>query len=299
MTTYNFPGKKDVLGTPIKVPDSNIEIIRPFDGNKITSVLFDYDETLSTERSGWPNLMISSNSAILIQALPNITSEEAASWVIKDIEESIGIPTYTQMKRLAKHIEDLGGNPKDPQKYKNIYNEALKAMVTSRHEKLKSKEITKEDLRVKGSLDFLKKLSLKFNENLYLASGTDVSAIKQSAELLNYHEFFKENIVGAGSTNNPEQCAKQSVINKLVNEKNLKPGQLVCFGDGFPEILHTYHAGGICVGLLTPDKSNYESQGHFTIKQKRERLINAGAHILIPNFSDAEKLIQLITSKYP
>ena len=37
---------------PLPVPGTSIEIIRPFDGRAITTVLFDFDGTLSLERDG-------------------------------------------------------------------------------------------------------------------------------------------------------------------------------------------------------------------------------------------------------
>ena len=40
------------------ISGKDIEIIRSFDGRNLTTVLFDFDGTLSRERDGWVNLMV-------------------------------------------------------------------------------------------------------------------------------------------------------------------------------------------------------------------------------------------------
>jgi len=280
-----------------KITGTNIEIIRSFDGRKLTTVLFDFDGTLSRERDGWVNLMVATNSAALAQAVPTISVKEIVEWVISDIEATIGIPTYQQMKRLVAEIDRRGGASLPARKYKDVYNHALVSMVQSTHQKLSNNELTLEDLRVPGAIDLLTALSKKFGEdNLYLASGTDIRPVQKSVELLGYEIFFGKRIIASGSTGNAEDCAKELIIEKLVKNMNLLPCQLLCFGDGVPEIENTNQFGGVCVGVLTPDKSYYENQGHFTIEQKRERLIKAGAHVLVNDFRRASKLVKFVCS---
>lgn len=275
-----------------------MELIRPFDGRSITTVLFDFDGTLSLERDGWVNLMVATNSAALAQAVPEISPEEAEEWVLRDIETSIGIPTYMQMKQLAAEIERRGGTALAPGRYKKVYISAVEAMVDSIHRKLEKNEINVESLRVPGALDLLNELAAKFGkESLYLASGTDIDPIKHSVRLLEYDGFFGDRVVASGSLANPEMCAKKNVVQRLLNEQHIGPGQLLCFGDGSPEIQYTSDAGGICVGVLSPDRSYYENDGHFTVSQKRERLINAGAHVLVSDFSDAARLVEVVCGK--
>jgi len=275
-----------------------MEIIRPFDGSNITTVLFDFDGTLSLERDGWANLMVATNSAALAQAVPEISPDESVEWVIHDIEQSIGIPTYMQMKLLAAEIARRGGTALSPQRYKKVYTSALEAMVKSIHLKLANKQIDVENLRVPGALELLRELAHKFGEEaLYLASGTDIAPIKHSVKLLGFERYFGDRVIASGSLASPEQCAKKSVVQRLLNEQNIQPGQLLCFGDGTPEIQYTHDAGGVCVGVLSPDHSYYENVGHFTVAQKRERLINAGAHVLVSDFRDAARLVEVVCSK--
>ena len=131
-------------------------------------------------------------------------------------------------------------------------------------------------------------------ENLYLASGSDIDAVLESIKFLGFERFFsEENIVGAGSNHDPRVCAKEYVIEELVRRRGLKPGELLCFGDGFPELSYTCKVGGMSVGVLTNDVTlNYPD--YFTISKKRERLIMAGAYILVPDFSKASELVKAL-----
>ncbi len=299
-----FPGKKDLLKKPVIVDNTNgnIEIIRKFDGSNISVGLFDFDGTLSDERVGWPNLMVATNTAFLIAHSKNkLDHKQAQKNVIEDIEKTIGIPTYMQMKRLAGMIEKNGCNGADlnPKIFKDIFNNSLVSMVESRRSQIVNGTLTKDELRINGSYELLDELSKILLEGFYLASGSDVDAIKESIEYLGFSEFFpKERITGAGSLG-PEDDAKEAVINRMLNEFSFKGNQLLTFGDGFPEILHTYLAGGIAVGVLTPDHSYYEHQGHFTLKQKEQRLVNAGAHIIVRNpFQNIPQLVNVIKGSY-
>ena len=278
-----------------KINGTNIEIIRPFDGRNLTTVLFDFDGTLSRERDGWINLMVVTNSAALVQAIPDMSVAEAVEWVINDIEQTIGIPTYQQMKRLAEEIDRRGGTSLSPQRYKEVYINALTAMVQSVHQKLTNHELELEELRVPGSIELLTELRHRFGADaLYLASGTDITPVKESVKLLGYQKFFGDRIIASGSTVNPDECPKQIIIETLVADRNLQPGQLLCFGDGVPELEYANAFGGVCVGLLTPDSSHYELQNHFTMDRKRTRLIKAGAHVLAPDYRYVSKLADIL-----
>jgi phosphoglycolate phosphatase len=280
-----------------KIKNTNIEIIRPFDGRKITTVLFDFDGTLSQERDGWVNLMVATCSAAMAQAVPGVSVIEAVEWVINDIEQTIGIPTYQQMKRLADEISKRSGSSLSPQRYKDVYNDALTSMVKTSHQKLKTGELKIVDLQVPGAIDLLIELENKFGkEALFLSSGTDIQPVQESVKILDFERFFEDRIIASGSTGNSDDCPKQSIIKKLVQERELQSGQLLTFGDGVPEIEYTKQSGGICVGVLSPDRSHYEFRGHFTVEQKRARLIKAGADILVPDFRSSVRLVEIICS---
>lgn len=278
-----------------RVSGTNIEIIRPFDGRKLTTALFDFDGTLSRERDGWVNLMVATCSAALAQAVPDISVAETVDWVIADIENTIGLATYQQMKRLADEIKRQGGLSLSPQRYKEVYNDALVSMVKTAHQKLANRELDIEDLRVPGAIELLTGLEKRLGkEALFLASGTDIQPVQESVKILGYDRFFEDRIMASGIDGNHSDCPKQRIIERLIKQRNLQPGQLLTFGDGVPEIEHTHRAGGIAVGVLSPDQSYYEFRGHFSTEKKRQRLIQAGAHVLVPDFRCSSELLKLV-----
>lgn len=273
----------------------SIEIIAPFDGRRITTALFDFDGTLSRERDGWINLMVATNAAAMASSLPEVSISEIFDWIIDDIEQTIGIPTYQQMKRLAEAIRSHGGIPLSPQRYKDVYNAALAAMVKTSHHQVELGQQPIEELRVPGAIELLSALAEKLGSHaLFLASGTDIEPVKDSVHRLGYGPFFGDRIIASGINDQFDDCPKLQIINQLVRERQLGPGQLLTFGDGVPEIEYTVRTGGIAVGVVTPDQSHYEFRGHFTLENKRQRLIRAGAHVLVNDFREARKLIELL-----
>ncbi|MCI0495878.1 HAD family hydrolase [candidate division KSB1 bacterium] len=285
------------MGTNDKIRKTDIEIIRSFDGSNLTTALFDFDGTLSRERDGWVNLMVATCSAAMVQAIPEISVAEAVEWVINDIEQTIGIPTYQQMKRLADEIRKRGGSSLSPQRYKDIYSDALTAMVKTNHQNLEQGKVKIETLRMPGATELLTELEKRFGKDaLFLSSGTDIQPVQESVKILGYEKFFEDRIMASGSNGNNSDCPKQRIIEKLIQERNLQPGQLLTFGDGVPEIEYTSKFGGIGVGMLSPDQSHYEHRGFFTIEKKRKRLIEAGACLIVPDFRHASTLVELICS---
>ncbi|MCA9101668.1 MAG: hypothetical protein KDA63_10985 [Planctomycetales bacterium] len=303
-TSDVFPGTDGLLAEPFTVPhtDGNIEIVREFDGSEISVALFDFDGTISDERVGWPNLAVANNVAYLMAlSSPHVDHRHAEEMVLAELEATIGVPTYVQMKRLAEMIVDYGyeGPELDPQMFKNSYNDALVGMVASRRAKLATGELTMDDLRINGAVQLLEELAPRLSRGIYLASGSDLSAVTESVEHLGYGTYFpQERIMAAGSLG-PEDDAKEAIIGHLLDEVGVRGEELLTFGDGFPEMLYTYRAGGVAVGVLSRDESHYEHLGHFTVAQKRERLINAGAHVLVhAPFDNVPALLDVVFTGY-
>ena len=65
--------------------------------------------------------------------------------------------------------------------------------------------------------------------------------------------------------------------------------QVLVFGDGPVELREAKKRGGYAVGILSD-----EVRRHGLHPAKRERLVLAGADLLIPDFSWAEQLLSLL-----
>ena len=79
------------------------------------------------------------------------------------------------------------------------------------------------------------------------------------------------------------------VIDKIIAENNLNGEELVVFGDGPVEIKECVRFDGIAIGVASD-----EIRRHDLNPEKRSRLIKSGAHLIIPDFSQADKLINIM-----
>ena len=70
---------------------------------------------------------------------------------------------------------------------------------------------------------------------------------------------------------------------------DIKGEDLLVFGDVFVEIENIRQVGGYAVGVAT---NEVEKKG--VNAWKRNRLLEAGADIIIPDFSDPERLIRFL-----
>ena len=73
------------------------------------------------------------------------------------------------------------------------------------------------------------------------------------------------------------------IIEKIICDYNLKGPELVIFGDGPVEMRESRRVEGIAVGIASD-----ETRGFGLNLIKRTRLIKGGAHIIIPDFSQAD-----------
>ncbi len=144
-------------------------------------------------------------------------------------------------------------------------------------------EAAPADWTVPGSqalLDNFKKRGL----SMYLASGTDLPFVRREAELLDVASYFGEHIYGA--LDDYQNFSKKMVIEKLLKENNVQGEALLGFGDGFVEIEEIRRVGGVAVAVAS-DETNRRGINSW----KRERLIRAGADIVIGDYRQQEELV--------
>jgi len=79
------------------------------------------------------------------------------------------------------------------------------------------------------------------------------------------------------------------VIERLVGQLALAPGELIGFGDGFVEIEEVKRAGGVAIGVASDEKFRTGINDW-----KRNRLIQAGADLIIPDYRDLAALLALL-----
>ena len=124
---------------------------------------------------------------------------------------------------------------------------------------------------------------------MYLASGTDEIYVKQEAEMLQLTAYFGAYVYGA--LDDYKRFSKKMVIERILRENNIAGAQLLSFGDGYVEIENTKEAGGLAVAVASDEAHN--GSGRFDA-WKYNRLLEVGADLVIPDFRDAEALLDRI-----
>ncbi len=278
--------------------DTEIEIVNPnFERGRIRHVIFDHDGTISTLRQGWEPIMEEVMlESVFGQACSTVSSSEihrVQARVKEFIDQSTGVQTIVQMQGLADMVQEFGYIPKDEildaRGYKEVFNKKLMEMVNSRLARLDSGEIVAEDFTVKGSVQFLKNLVDK-KISCYLASGTDQHDVENEAGKLGYAELFSGEIYG--SVGDINKFSKRKLIAQIIEDHGLEGPQLCTFGDGPVEIAETVKRGGITVGIASD-----EVRRRGLNPAKRERLVKAGADIIVPDFRQGEKLLDYLMGK--
>jgi rfaE bifunctional protein kinase chain/domain len=275
--------------------ETEIEIINGYiqHGN-IKHVVFDHDGTISTLRQGWEDIMEPVMIKSILGKQYNTINEEMYQRVKKRVNEyidqSTGIETIVQMHSLVEIINEFGFIPKDevlsPIQYKEIYNTELLNKVNKRLIKLKNNELDVSDFVVKGILKFFD--LLKNNDiKMYLASGTDTMDVMREAESLGYAHYFEGRIYG--SIGDITKNVKRIVIEKIISSNKLDGNSLAVFGDGPVEIREVKRRGGIAIGVASDEVRRYSLS-----LNKRSRLIKSGADYIIPDFSQSDKLSDLL-----
>jgi phosphoglycolate phosphatase len=120
--------------------------------------------------------------------------------------------------------------------------------------------------------------------SLYLASGTDLKYVRHEAELLGVAEYFGDHIYGA--QDDYKAFSKQMIVERILRDNNLNGEELLGFGDGFVEIEEIKKYGG-CAVAVASDEANRRGVNEW----KRNRLVQAGADLVIPDYRGAGRLL--------
>lgn len=278
------------------VVGSEIEIVRHLPQSlQIKHAIFDHDGTISTLRQGWEQVM----EPMMVRAIlgPQFeAADESLYHKVVDrvrtfIDRTTGIQTLQQMAGLIELVREIGCVPPDQildmHGYKAVYNDALLEMVRGRLAKLQRGELAVDDFLVKHADRFLTALHER-GIRLYLASGTDVDDVRAEAEALGYAGLFEGRIFGAVGDVKVE--AKRTVLDRIMREHGLLGHEFVTFGDGPVEIRETHKRGGLAVGVASDEVRRYGLQA-----AKRSRLIRAGADLVVPDFSQMDRLLVVLS----
>jgi rfaE bifunctional protein kinase chain/domain len=281
------------------IEGTDTEIINRWEGRPaIRHAIFDHDGTISTLREGWEQIM----APVMIKAILGDSYSTADKSVFDRVKKSVdelidkttGIQTLAQMDALIGLIRDFGFVPEeeilDIHGYKKIYNGELLEMVRKREKKLRSGELSIDDFTIKNAVPFIERL-YQAGIRLYLASGTDQEDVINEARIFGYDHLFEGGIYGAVGDLSKE--AKKMVLENILNTIGAANySQIITFGDGPVEIRETRKKGGLTVGMATDEIKRFGLN-----EKKRTRLVKAGADIIISDFAQMEKVLDLLNIK--
>jgi rfaE bifunctional protein kinase chain/domain len=275
--------------------DSDVEICYPaIIVGRVRHAVFDHDGTISVLRQGWEQIMAPVMIRAILGERYKIADEtiyhKVESRVLDYIDKSTGIETILQMEALVEMVKEFGfvpfGQIFDKYGYKQVYNDALMEMVRRRVARFERDELDISDFTIKGAISFLKELRSR-GIKLYLASGTDHEDVVAEATALGYAGLFDGGIYGA--LREMPNYSKKMVIDRIMQENRLEGPELAVFGDGPVELRESRKRAGLAIGI-----ASNEIRRHELNPEKRTRLIKAGAHLVIPDFSQGSRLLAFL-----
>jgi phosphoglycolate phosphatase len=278
------------VGTGIIGREVAVEIIKDdITRGRFKAAIFDFDGTISLIRAGWQDVMYPYFVEVLAET-PRAESLEELEHVVREFVDLLtGKQTIYQCIQLVEEVEKRGGAPLAPLEYKHEYLRRLWERIEYRVHGLEDGSIEQETMLVPGSMQLLRELKNK-GLSLYLASGTDEPYVLHEAAVLGVDGFFDGGIYGA--LDRYEDFSKEKVIQEIIKSHNLAGEELLGFGDGYVEIENVKAVGGYAVGVAT-DEIRREGINEW----KRQRLTEAGADMIIPDYRCLADLIEYLFPK--
>jgi phosphoglycolate phosphatase-like HAD superfamily hydrolase len=267
--------------------DEEIEIVNPnLRCGGFRAVLFDFDGTLSLVRAGWMQLMV----PMMVDELRLTGTRESDAELRAVVQEYVarlnGRPTIFQMHQLVEEVRRRDGAPREADVYKQRFLNLLMAQVETRLASIAAGTTTAEDWAVPGSyalLDEFRRRGLL----LYLASGTELEHVRREAAALRLTPYFGAHLYGP--RNDHDGFSKKQVLDQLLREHSLQGREVLAFGDGVVEIEEVKRVGGVAVAVASDEERRCGVDAW-----KRERLLRAGADVVIPEYRRAGRLLEFL-----
>ncbi|MCA9144639.1 MAG: HAD family hydrolase [Planctomycetaceae bacterium] len=265
----------------------SIEIVnRDYARGPFRAAIFDFDGTLSLLRRNWQAVMIPMMVEILAETGTQETRDQLHTCVDEFVMRLNGKQTIYQMIQLAEEVTKRGGVALDPLTYKHRYHDLLWEQVGGRVESVRNNSVPADSLTVPGSRPLLEWLQ-RSETVMYLASGTDISYVRDEVTVLGLDHFFGDHIYGA--IDDYKNFSKAMIIERMIRDAGFAGNEIVGFGDGYVEIEEIKKVGGLAIGVAS-DEEACEGINEW----KRNRLIQAGADIIIGDYRELGSLQSLI-----
>ena len=114
--------------------------------------------------------------------------------------------------------------------------------------------------------------------------------VQDELEVLGLQDYYGPCVYGA--LDDYKKFSKAMIIENIIRDYEIAGNQPIGFGDGFVEIEEIKKAGGLAVGVA----SNEDTRQGIN-DWKRQRLIGAGADLIIGDYRCCQQLLEMIDSK--
>ncbi len=141
-------------------------------------------------------------------------------------------------------------------------------------------------MTVPGAEEMLQALS-DLGLELYLASGTDLKYVRDELHVLGLERYFGSHVYGA--LDDYKKFSKAMIIAQIIADTGVRGNQILGMGDGFVEIEEVKKVDGLAIGVA----SNEDTRSGVN-DWKRNRLIRAGADIIIGDYRCRHELLRLV-----
>lgn len=284
--------------TPADLPPlAWLEIVNPSVRlGRVRHALFDFDGTISVIRRGWERIMI----PLMVEMIcgehtptPEIMRRIEAE-VAEYVDRSTGILTIKQMEWLEEAVRRYGlaraphGYKRTAREYKRTYNERLLRPVRQRLSQMDGSQAARDTLMIAGARSFLQDLHDR-GVTLYLASGTDHVYVLEEAAALGVVELFAKGVHIYGARDDTDAYTKARIIQRILDDHNLSGEELLVVGDGPVEIHRAKERGAMALGVAADEE---ERQG--LDPRKRQRLLDAGADLIVTDFTHYQDLLRYL-----
>jgi phosphoglycolate phosphatase-like HAD superfamily hydrolase len=266
-----------------------LEIIHPdHPRGPFRCAVFDFDGTLSLLRANWQGLMVPLMVETLAATGTAETAADLRAFATELVTRTTGRPTIVQMQSLADEVRRRGQVPRDPLEYLSLYHELLMAQTSGRIEAVRSGILAAADMMVPGSLPLIAELERR-GMLLVISSGTEQAHVHYETDVLGLAAEFGDRIFGP--VGNDPAFTKLQVLEMLIADRGLRGSQIVCIGDGPAEMQAARTVGALALGVAS-DEVNRSGRVNSL---KRNHLLRAGAHAIVPDYRDLSSILSLLT----
>ena len=268
---------------------TNIEIVRPLAQRAPPRhVLFDFDGTLSLIREGWPEVMVPMMVEVLQATGTDETPAELSQRAGDFVMQLTGKQTIYQMIRLAEEVRGAAAfRSTRPNTSRCITNGCWRGSTSAVSGSVRA-TLAPAEMMVPYSFELLDEIGrTQARRSIWPAAPIKRTLTKRPG-------CWAWNAISAGistaRSTTTRTFSKAMVIERILAENKVDGTELLGFGDGYVEIHNIKAVAGTAVAVASDEAGRSGRPDPW----KRDRLIGAGADLVIADYREHQALIRFL-----